>query len=267
LQQRHQELRKNYLEKLAEALVLKRAPYLDTDPKYKDRLTSRTTKEVRRLIRLENKRRLYRMIGAQLGDQYENTGGLTRVDVPLHPPHMPISALPDPKTWQGPWRSVTDPEEIAKNVCVMNTRQYNQVQNTPFGTGYLVDCIGFNIEKPAAVQILHGTFIPNPDVTLLPETHKVIEYLKKPFAAGTPFPTTITAQEFQAKYNIVQERTSSSMSGRHVGHYKVAAQDDELSQIHATMMSLPYKTGFSPQRWHHIVDVMLEKEPGNPKLH
>jgi len=46
LQQQHQELRKNYLEKLAEALVIKRAPYHDTDPKYEDRLTSRTTKEV-----------------------------------------------------------------------------------------------------------------------------------------------------------------------------------------------------------------------------
>jgi hypothetical protein len=161
----------------------------------------------------------------------------------------------------------TDPEEIAKYVCVMNTRQYNQAQNTPFGTGYLADCIGFNIEKPAAAQILNGTFTPDPAVNLLPETQKVIEYLKKPFAAGKPFSTTITAQEFQATYNIVRERTSSSVSGRHVGNYKAAAQDDELSQSHATMMSLPYKTGFSPQRWQHIVDVMLEKEPGNPKLH
>jgi hypothetical protein len=96
---------------------------------------------------------------------------------------------------------VTDPEEIAKYVCVMNTRQYNQAQNTPFGTGYLADCIGFNIEKPAAVQIFNGTFIPDPAVNLLPETHKVIEYLKKPFVTGKPFPTTITAQEFQATYN------------------------------------------------------------------
>jgi hypothetical protein len=81
LQQQYQQLRKNYLEKLAEALVLKRAPYLDTDPKYEDRLTSRTVKEAKRLLRLEQKRRYYKMIGSQLSDHNENTGGLTRIDV------------------------------------------------------------------------------------------------------------------------------------------------------------------------------------------
>lgn len=213
LQIQHQELCKTYLEKLAEALVLKQAPYLDTDPKYEERLTLRTAKEVKRLIRLEQKRRFYKMIGVQLGDKQENTGGLTRVDVPFHPPDIPISAIPDPKTWKGPWRSVTDPEEIAKYVCVMNTRQYNQAQNTPFGTGYLADSIGFNIQHHAANQILEGTFTPDPTVDLLPETHRMIEYLKKPFAANTPFPTPITVQEFQETYNIVREKTSSSVSG------------------------------------------------------
>jgi hypothetical protein len=74
-------------------------------------------------------------------------------------------------------------------------------------------------------------------------------------------------QEFQSNYEVVKEKTSSSVSGRHVGHYKAAAQEDTLSQILSMMMSIPYKIGFSPQRWRNIIDVMIEKEPGNPKLH
>ncbi len=264
LQKNHHGLRQNYLQQLAEALVLKRAPYLEGDPTYEERLSRRTAKEVKRLIRLERKRYLYRIIGNTLNDSSFNSGGLTRIDIPA--PADP-NVCTDPKTWKGPWRSVTDPEEIATHICAINTKQYHQAFHTPFGSGYLADTIGFNLEKPGAKAIIDSTFTIDPTVSLLPETKRILAFLTNKKSPPPSFPSGITPAEFRSTYKLVKERTSSSVSGRHVGHYKAATQDDIISQVHATMMSLPFTIGFSPVRWRKVVDVMLEKEPGNPKLH
>jgi len=143
LQKDHHGLRQNYLQKLAAALVINRAPYLDGDARYEDQLSKRTAKEVKRLIRLERKRYLYRIIGHTLNDVSVNSSGLTRVDIPAT---TDPGAIADPKTWKGPWRSVTDPEEIAMQVCAINTKQYNQAKDTIFASGYLARTIGMNLE-------------------------------------------------------------------------------------------------------------------------
>eukprot|EP00957_Ditylum_brightwellii_P112530 8578495-Ditylum_brightwellii.AAC.1 len=60
--------------------------------------------------------------------------------------------------------------------------------------------------------------------------------------------------------------TSSSPSGWHYGHYKVILNDDSICLVHATMMSLPFRFGFAPLRWQKAIDVMLEKDIGDPKI-
>eukprot|EP00957_Ditylum_brightwellii_P106288 8108142-Ditylum_brightwellii.AAC.2 len=60
--------------------------------------------------------------------------------------------------------------------------------------------------------------------------------------------------------------TSLLPSGRHYRHYRAALTLEEISLVHATMMALPFLLGFTPIRWQKAIDIMLEKDPGSPKI-
>jgi hypothetical protein len=102
------------------------------------------------------------------------------VYVPASDPLEPFPTGPDPKTWEGPWCSITDPHLIAKYICVENTRQYNQAEGTPFGSGYLGQRAGREASTSDAANILNGTFHLDPHEILLQETHGIIQTLSTP---------------------------------------------------------------------------------------
>jgi hypothetical protein len=78
---------------------------------------------------------------------------------------------------------------------------------------------------------------------------------------------TITTQEFYDSYKVAKENTSSSPSGRHIGHYKAILKDPKLSSLHATMMSIPFQVGIVQDRWWKVTDIMLEKTAGDSHCH
>ena len=82
-----------------------------------------------------------------------------------------------------------------------------------------------------------------------------------------PISGYISPREFQQAFAKVSERTSSSPSGINYTIWKCLARDDELAGWLSTMMSLPFQYGFINDRWTHSIDVMLEKKPGNRKIH
>lgn len=98
---------------------------------------------------------MYRKIGSTLAPNLSL--GLDRVDIPDPNAKGPGLESPnDPKNWKGPWISITNPEEIAQQICISNRNQYNQAVHTPFGSGPLATLIGHNGDTPTAKKLLNG---------------------------------------------------------------------------------------------------------------
>ena len=64
-----------------------------------------------------------------------------------------------------------------------------------------------------------------------------------------PLNTQIKLEDFTKGIREWKESTSTSPTGRHLGHYKVALQDKEqLSEGYSKMINMPVRYGFSPNR-------------------
>lgn len=96
----------------------------------------------------------------------------------------------------------------------------------------------------------------------------------------------ITAEEFVAKIRNWMESTTTSPSGIHLGHYHALiarhchkdspsspecelldAHQEALIYAHVSLINYALRMGISYDRWKTVVNIMLEKDPGDPKIH
>jgi hypothetical protein len=71
--------------------------------------------------------------------------------------------------------------------------------------------------------------------------------------------TTVTPEAWQSHWSKANEKTFSSFSGRHFGHYIAELRLDHGTMLHALMASLVTKRGVVLDRWSKGLSVMLEK--------
>ena len=72
----------------------------------------------------------------------------------------------------------------------------------------------------------------------------------------------LTANHFRHYWRGFKERTSSSISGIHAGHYKLATHSEAITNFLARKITLIVHGGCLLDRWGHGLKVMLEKVAG-----
>jgi hypothetical protein len=73
---------------------------------------------------------------------------------------------------------------------------------------------------------------------------------------------TITPQQWQQYWKVVNEETLLSKSGLHFGHYIVGSKSDIISHYHAAQVTVTLAHTIQLKRWSRGLSVMLEKTLG-----
>jgi Reverse transcriptase (RNA-dependent DNA polymerase) len=183
--------------------------------------------------------------------------GLSRIEVPIFDASQEIVG----------WRSITSPDELFTALINRNIKHFSQAKDTPFVNGVFGQHLHPFEQNDFSESILNGE-IDLSSFEINTAIQACIQTMK--FAPGedgtSPVDSRITIKDFQHGFKSIPERISSSPSGRHIGHYKAILTDMELCEIMSTLSSLPFEYGFSLQRWERVIQVVLEKVRGTPRI-
>ena len=133
--------------------------------------------------------------------------------------------------------------------------------------GTFFEDVGHLADGPVAQQILSGTYIYPTDLD--PATRLLFEEAAHTYAKLSPeeVATYVTPEDFQNYWQTARERTGSSYSGLHFGHYIAASFCPDLSLLHAAKLSICAQNGVALVRWGMGLTVLLEKILGNVFVH
>jgi hypothetical protein len=161
----------------------------------------------------------------------------------------------------------TSQSDVEQHTMAMCSDRFRLTENTPLCQEPMRSELGLlAVNTEAAHAILQGTY------TVPAKTDEYTREFLNTIQASSPhdpqlqISCVITKEDCQRYWRKTKERTSSSISGLHYGHYKVASSHDTLSKIHALMTKLAVTGGSPLAHWEMGLSCMLEKAAGVIKV-
>jgi hypothetical protein len=205
---------------------------------------------------------------SELPSKINCPGGISSILVPLPKEGIELEYL-----------AITDGPTIERLILHRNIRHFRQAEFTPLATPEVIRKIGFGADTERAEQLLEGTNDPT-DITDDEWSRYLLTSMKR---HSNELKIEITAEKMMNKYRRWKERTSTSPSGRHLGHFHalfrpLKAKDDEdrdrlegirtdIIEMHAKMLQTAYDNEHVFKRWEYILTCMLGKDSGIPRIH
>jgi len=121
-------------------------------------------------------------------------------------------------------------------------KRFTRAHGSPFLKPPLASLVGVFGTGTAAQEILDGTFVCPPDLD--EHTRYFIEALKFPSVAAhhSTVSLLLHPEDFITHWKHAKEKTSSSPSGLHFRHYKLATYSLPLAHLHARFTQLIFQT-------------------------
>ena len=165
------------------------------------------------------------------------------------------------------WETVVERDQLERHLLDYNRDSFRAAAESPCGHGIIHDAITFSSISPASVQLLAGQ-VPadwHQDDGDLKEFLASFAVPDNVRALGE-IPSEISTDDVKYGFKHWRESTSTSPSGRHLGHYRSLIQDTTLLSCFVKFLNIAVQSGVSISRWSNAVNVLIEKDPGKPKI-
>jgi hypothetical protein len=165
------------------------------------------------------------------------------------------------------WDTVITQSEIEAHLLTFNREAFRAASESPCGHGVIHDALTFTSISPESEAMLNGIIPPDwyGDNDLLREFLASFQIPDSVLAAD-PIPTKVSGEDITRGFQGWKESTSTSPSGRHLGHYKALIQDPLLLDCFVKFFNIAISRGIAIPRWSQAVNVMIEKDKGQPRL-
>lgn len=234
--------------------------------------------ETNRLAMKDETNHLFRYLAKIFGKR--RSVGISSIEVPFKDN---AGNLTDDPTEAVTWIKINDPEDITRRLIARNVQHFGQAKDTAFATSPLQNLFGFRGDTEAAAALIQDRQVPDIDLTTVPAEALLLLHKLADGNNLSLIDDDISCDAFWRGFQKWDEQTSTSPSGRHLGHYKALMMADgadklynekqainpswQIKEVYFHIALAATLSGNTLTRWSNSSTMMIEKIPGQPRIH